>query len=586
LRARPAVFFDDVSTGFLTVFADRRGLIRADRSEEVAPALEALQAAVAAGNYVAGYLAYEAGYALEPRLVPLEPPGRRGPLLWFGVFDPPEVVPAAALDGWRAGRAYAGPLTPEWDAAAYAVRFDRVKALIAAGDFYQANLTFRASFPFAGHPMALYAKLRPAAGARYGAYIDTGAQQFLSLSPELFFEISNGIVTAKPMKGTAARDADPAVDARVRTALAASTKNRAENLMIVDLLRNDLGRIAELGSVTVPDLFAIETYPTVHQMVSTVSARLKRGSDIPAIMRALFPCGSVTGAPKIRAMETIAALEGSPREAYCGAIGWFAPDGSARFNVAIRTLTIEGGRGELGIGGGIVQDSECADEYAEALLKARYYETARRPLELIETLRWSADEGFVRLDLHLDRMQASATFFGLAFDRIRALDVLDEATYALALPVQDRCAHRLRLTLDETGEIACTTARLVPTKDVWTVALADRRLQSSDPLARHKINWREAYDTAPPPGIDELVFLNERGEVAEGARTNVFVARDGHLLTPPLSAGCLDGVLRRALLAEGRALEAPLTPADLAGEFYLGNSLRGLVRGHVLCPRA
>lgn len=586
MRVRPAVFFDDVSTGFLTQFARPQRVIRADRPEEVQPALEALQQAVAAGNYVAGYLSYEAGYALEARLAPLEPPGRHGPLVWFGVFDAPVTAPAAALDGWLEGRAYAGPLTSEWDLTAYAARFDRVKALIAAGDFYQANLTFRAGFAFAGDPLALYAKLRTASGARYGAYIDTGSHQLLSLSPELFFEISDGIITAKPMKGTAARDADPAADARVRDALAASTKNRAENLMIVDLLRNDLGRIAELGSVTVPNLFAIETYPTLHQMVSTVSARLKPGIDIPAIVRALFPCGSVTGAPKIRAMETIAALEGSPREAYCGAIGFFAPDGSARFNVAIRTLTIAGNRGELGIGGGIVQDSGCADEYAEALLKARYYDIARRPLELIETLRWSADEGFVRLDLHLDRMQASAAYFGLTFDRARALDVLDEATYALALPSQDRCAHRLRLTLDETGEIACTTARLAPTKDVWAVAVAERRLQSSDPLARHKINWREAYECAPPPGIDELVFLNERGEVVEGARTNIFVARDGQLLTPPLSAGCLDGVLRRALLAEGRAIEAPLTAADLAGEFYLGNSLRGLIRASIFCPRA
>jgi para-aminobenzoate synthetase / 4-amino-4-deoxychorismate lyase len=584
LRDRPAVFFDDGFSGELTIFADRRDVIRADRPEEVGPALEALQSALAAGNYAAGYLAYEAGYALEPRLKLLETSGRRGPLLWFGVFGPPAERPVADLDGWCTGRAYAGPLAPEWDAAAYAVRFERVKALIAAGDFYQANLTFRARFPFAGDPLALYAKLRPAAGARYGAYIDTGAQQILSLSPELFFEISDGVITAKPMKGTARRERDPEADARARTALAQSTKNRAENLMIVDLLRNDLGRIAELGSVTVPDLFTVETYPTVHQMVSTVSARLKPGIDVPAIVRALFPCGSVTGAPKIRAMETIADLEASPRGVYCGAIGWFAPDGGARFNVAIRTLTVEGGRGELGIGGGLVQDSECADEYAEALLKARYYEADRRPLELIETLRWSAEEGFVRRDLHLDRMQASAAFFGLPFDRGRALDVLDEATYALGLPSQERCAHRLRLTLDESGEIACTTARLAPAKDVWTVAIADRRLRSTDPLARHKINWREAYDSAPPPGIDELVFLNERGEMVEGARTNVFVACDDTLMTPPLSAGCLDGVLRRALLAEGRAIEAPLTSTDLAGEFYLGNSLRGLIRGVFTLP--
>lgn len=575
MRDRPGLFLDD--GGHLSVFAAPLRVIRADAAPEVGPALEALQAARLAGNFVAGYFSYEAGYALEPRLGPLMPLRRSGPLLWFGVFGPPATADAAALEGWASGRAYAGPLTPEWDAAAYARRFETVRELIAAGDVYQANLTFRARFAFAGDPLALYAKLRPASGARYAAYIDDGERQILSLSPELFFTIApdRGIV-AKPMKGTAARRDDPHADTMARVGLAESTKNRAENLMIVDLLRNDLGRIAELGSVAVEDLFHVETYPTVHQMVSTVFARLKPGTGVGAVIKALYPCGSVTGAPKIRAMQAIAALEESPRGVYCGAIGFFAPDGSARFNVAIRTLTICGGSGELGVGGGIVQDSTCDDEYAEARLKARYFETARRPLELIETLRWSADEGFGRRDLHLDRMQSSAAVFGLRFDRDRALAVLEEATFALALPGQEPCAHRLRLTLDEAGEIACTTARLAPSTNVWTVAIADQRLQSTDLFARHKTNWREPYDIAPPPGVDELVFLNERGELVEGARTNIFLPRDGCLLTPPLSAGCLDGVLRRALLAEGRAVEAVLMPEDL-GEFYLGNSLRGLI---------
>jgi para-aminobenzoate synthetase / 4-amino-4-deoxychorismate lyase len=573
---RPAIFFDDVTTSRVAAFGRPCATLTAATLAEVPAVLAAAEAMLAQGNYIAGYFAYEAGYAFEPRLAGLAVPDL--PLVWLQVFDqPPEVCEAAAIAAWSAGRGYAGPLTPEWDAAAYAVRFAQVRELIAAGDFYQANLTFRASFPFAGDPLALYAALRAASGARYGAYLDTGERQILSLSPELFFEISGGVITAKPMKGTAARGADRDADLLARAGLAESTKNRAENLMIVDLLRNDLGRIAELGSVAVHDLFAVETYPTLHQMVSTVSARLKPATGIAALMRALFPCGSITGAPKIRAIEAIAELETSRRGAYCGAIGYFAPDGSARFNVAIRTLTIAHGRGELGIGGGIVQDSVCEDEYAEALLKARYYEAARRPLELIETLRWSAAEGFVRLDLHLDRIAASAAVFGLRFDRARALAVLDEATYALALPGQDAIAHRLRLTLDEAGEIACTTARLGATKNVWTVAIAEHHLQSRDALARHKTNWRAHYDIAPPPGIDELVFLNERGEVVEGARTNVFVPRDGMLLTPPLSSGCLDGVLRRALLADGRAAEVILTPDDLAGEFYLGNSLRGLI---------
>jgi len=586
VNGRLSVFLDDVAAGRLTAFGAPLAVIRADRPQELAPALAALESARGAGNYVAGYFSYEAGYALEPRLAARMPPKRGLPLLWFGVFGAPQTAPDTALAAWRRGRAYAGPLTPEWDAAAYGARFDRVKALIAAGDIYQANLTLRAGFAFAGDPLALYARLRGAAGGRYGAYVDDGARQILSLSPELFFEVSpDGVIRTKPMKGTAARGDDPVADGLARNALAESTKNRAENLMIVDLMRNDLGRIAELGSVAVEGLFAVETYPTVHQMVSTVSARLQPGIGAAELVRALFPCGSVTGAPKIRAMEIIADLEASPRGVYCGAVGFFAPDGTARFNVAIRTLTISGNRGELGIGGAIVQDSEGAAEYAEALLKARYFTTTRRPLELIETLRWSVAEGFVRRDRHLDRMAASALALGLPFDRARALDVLDEAVFALALPEQDPCAHRLRLTLDETGEIACTTARLGPSPDVWTCQISPERVCGTDLLARHKTNWRDLYETEfARSGVDEVIFLNQRGELAEGSRSTIFVARDGLLLTPPLAAGALDGVLRRALIAEGRAVETTLMPQDLQGEFYLGNSLRGLVPALLIQP--
>jgi para-aminobenzoate synthetase/4-amino-4-deoxychorismate lyase len=562
---RPALIFDDGS-GIFTVFGAPGREIRADTPAEIPAALAALEAARASGNYLAGYFSYEAGYALEPRLAPLGRKMRAGPLLWFGVFEAP--VQTAWLANWQTGRAYAGPLTPEWDSGAYEARFAAVKDLIAAGDVYQANLTFRASFAFAGDPLALFAGLRSTAGARYGAYVNDGTRQILSLSPELFFETTpGGGIATKPMKGTAARDADPVADARARDELARSAKNRAENLMIVDLLRNDLGRIARVGSVAVEDLFAVESYPTVHQMVSTVRADLKPGIGIADVVQALFPCGSVTGAPKIRAMEVIAELEQSPRGVYCGAVGWFAPDGAARFNVAIRTLTITGGRGELGIGGGVVQDSDGASEYAEALLKARFYETARRPLQLIETLRWNG--GFVRLDRHLARMENSAAFFAIPFDRDKALAALEAMATGGDL--------RVRLMLDETGAFTATAAPLGPAPERWTAAIAATVLQSTDALARHKINWREQYDVPPPKGIDELVFNNERGEVVEGARSNVFVPRDGVLLTPPLSSGCLDGVLRRELLEDGRAREAVLTPDDLGNGFYFGNSLRGLI---------
>jgi para-aminobenzoate synthetase / 4-amino-4-deoxychorismate lyase len=546
--------------GVRQAFASPRQLIRADRADQVPAALAAAETALAQGKYVAGWLGYELGYVLESRLAGLTP--ETAPLLRLGVFDGPREAPAVA------GRAYAGPLAPEWDAAAYAARFRTVKDYIAAGDIYQANLSFRARFPFLGEPRALYEQLLAASGAGHCGYVDDGERQILSLSPELFFDLSrDGVLTVRPMKGTAPRHGD---DAAERDALAASTKNRAENLMIVDLIRNDLSRIAENGSVAVSDLFRIETYPTLHTMVSTVTARKRAGAGMADIVRALFPCGSVTGAPKIRAMEILRELETSPRGVYCGAVGCFAPDGSARFNVAIRTLTICGDTGEMGIGGGVVQDSREDSEYAECLLKARFFEAARKPLELIETLRW--DNGFVRLDGHMTRMAASARALGLAYDSCAARIALQEAITGRTGPL------RIRLTLNEQGAYHATAHELDGNPPHWTYAVSPQCTDSRDMLLGHKTNWRELYDSEVKRlGTDEVIFRNERGELTEGARSNIFVRHGDALLTPPLSAGVLDGRLRAELIAQGKAREETLMPADLTGEVFFGNSLRGLI---------
>ena len=560
------VVLDDAQGGL--AFHEPVRLIQAERPQDVPAALAAMEAARAEGLWLAGWFAYELGYVLEKRLASLTPAG--GPLLSFGVFDRPcSARPKAA------GRAYAGPLKPEWDVDSYANAFIRVKEYIEAGDVYQANLSFRVNFNFAGDPYALYEELRRSSAAPHCAYIDffdrrnEDRRHILSLSPELFFELTaDGVATARPMKGTGTRDAGGA-------ALAASSKDRAENLMIVDLIRNDLGRLAQVGSVAVRDLFAVETYPTLHTMVSTVTARLKPDMTIATILGALFPCGSVTGAPKIRAMEILRELEASPRRAYCGAIGHFAPDGAARFNVAIRTLTLAEGRGQLGIGGGVVQDSRAHSEYAECLLKARFYEAVRRPLELIETLRF--DREFVRLDSHLDRMAGSAQLFGLAFDARAARRALADCVAGRDGPL------RIRLTLDEAGLHKATAAALAPNPAHWRYAISAVRIDSSDLLLRHKTSWRDLYETeAVRHATDEVIFLNERGELAEGARSNIFVRRGGRLITPPLSAGVLDGRLRAELIAQGECEEAVLTQADLAkadleGAVWLGNSLRGLI---------
>ena len=558
------VILDD---GPRRVFAAPSAIIRADAAGEVPEALARAAAALAQGHHVAGWLAYELGYALEPRLESPQP----GPLLRLGVFQAPE-----ARAPRPRGRAYVGRLQAEWDEAAYGVRFARVKEFLAAGDIYQANLSFRTRFSFLGDALALYEDLRATSDAPHCGFIDDGERRILSLSPELFFDLAaDGAITVRPMKGTYPRQmgAQAGDDAGARARLAGSAKDRAENLMIVDLLRNDLSRIAESGSVKAGDLFKVETYPTFHAMVSTVRAKKRPEAGIADILRALFPCGSVTGAPKIRAMEILRALEVSPRGAYCGAVGCFAPAPggrfSARFNVAIRTLTIQGGRGELGIGGGVVQDSHAQGEYAECLVKSRFFEAARKPLTLIETLRH--DRSFVRLAPHMARMAASAQALGFPFDPIAARAALDAAIANRAGPL------RARLTLDEAGQCRAAAHELAPNPPHWNYRISPDPIQSADLLLRHKTSWRELYDR-DHPGCDEILFCNERGELAEGARSSIFIRREGVLLTPSIEAGLLPGILRAELIASGAAREAVLTPDDLKGEVWLGNSLRGLIR--------
>ena len=584
-RATP----DDAGTARLRLYERPESIISASEPGEVGPALAALDRALARGFHLAGYFSYELGYAFEPRLARLMPPRRSVPLLWFGVFGPPREMAGREGTRWFEDnaqcRVYAGPLRFAETRDTYSPKFRRIAGYIAAGDVYQVNLTFPAAFSFAGDPLALYRRLRPHASAAHGAYVFDGARSILSLSPELFFSIADGVLIARPMKGTAPRGQDAGGDARLRAQLATSEKDRAENLMIVDLIRNDLGRIAQQGRVRVEDLFTVETYPTVHQMVSTVRAEPRPGVTPSQIVRAVFPCGSVTGAPKIRAQEIIREMETGPRGVYCGAVGAFAPDGSAHFNVAIRTLTIDAqaGNGSLGIGGGVVADSREAAEYDECLVKARYYTAQRVPLALIETLRFEPSLGFVREALHLARMARSARALGLPFDAAGAASALREAVEEAGR--EHAGALRVRLSLDEEGgfEAAATPFVALAPGAVWRYAISARRVASRDALARHKTSWRVAMDEERAmwtrKGCDEVVYLNENGDLAEGSLSNIFAGRDGRLLTPPLDSGALDGCLRRELLDAGECAEARLTPADLAlaDVVYLGNSLRGLI---------
>jgi para-aminobenzoate synthetase/4-amino-4-deoxychorismate lyase len=581
MSPKPWVVLDDIRARRSFVYGNPVELIVARSSEEVGPALRAMNAAIAAGKHLAGYLSYELGYALESKLAARLPVETALPLLWFGVFDaPPRVLEdAQAADFAQGGRAYAGQPQFEWSGSDYRQRFAEVVERIERGDVFQANLSFRARFPVVGPPFALYLEMRKAADVAYAAYVDDGENAILSFSPELFFEVvADGTLRTQPMKGTAARGRDEVEDDTLREALRTSAKNRAENLMIVDLMRNDLGRVAETGSVAAERLFDVDTYATVHQMTSTVSAKLRRDCGPQQIVRALFPPGSVSGAPKIRAMEILHELETTQRGVYCGAIGRFDPDGTAAFNVAIRTITIRDGCGELGCGGAVVADSDAAGEYAECLLKTRYFTAGRKALRLIETLRCERGDP-IRLDLHLSRMEISARRFGFLFDRRRVHDA------ALRGASRDVARERMRIVLDEAGTFEVTTQPLDDTQQgPWRFAISPLRLDSTDELLRHKTDWREFHDGEQSRlhdlyGCDEVLFLNERGELCEGSRSNLFLRIDGVLLTPAQSCGLLDGCLRREMLEQGLCHEAVLTRADLdrATEIYLGNSLRGLI---------
>lgn len=570
------------------LFSQPKDIVSAWTPDEVAPALARIEAATAEGLHAAGFLAYELGYVLEPKIRSLLPEGRNVPLLWFGLYDAPREMTEAEVDHWLATHTKSGSyqftaVATAWDQAEYESRFAAVQEKIRAGDIYQLNLTFKARFRLEGSPLTFYRDMRRRQRVAYGGIVDTGEVTVLSASPELFIEKEGRVVSTRPMKGTAPRAGTPEADAEARRVLSTDVKQRAENLMIVDLMRNDLGRIAEVGSVGVTDLFTVETFRTLHQMTSGVEATLKDGLGLSDLIRAIFPPGSVIGAPKIRAMELIHDYETEPRGVYCGAIGHITPSGGALFNVAIRTPVIfRGGQGEMGIGSGVVYDSVGAKEYAECLLKMKFLTDPPKSFELIETLLYEKGAGFWLLDGHLERLKASAAYFGYPHDDAKVRAALDDAVSG-----RPEGRLRVRLLLAEDGSVTVTTAEQ-PAQAAGAAmryVISDTRVDSANAFLFHKTTRRELYDRewqhyAETAGADEVLYLNERGELAEGSRTNIFIERDGKLLTPALSSGLLPGVLRRDLLASGRAEEAVLTLEDLtrADAVYVGNSVRGLVR--------
>ncbi len=588
---------NSAGTGAPTLlFSNPKEIVSAMTPDEVGPALARLEAAAAEGLHAAGFFAYELGYVLESKIRDLLPEGRNVPLLWFGLYDAPRAMSEAEVDHWLGTHTKSGSyqftsVTTAWSQEEYEARFAAVQEKIRAGDIYQLNLTFKARFRLEGSPLTFYRDMRRRQRVAYAGIVDTGEVTVLSASPELFIEKDDRVVSTRPMKGTAPRAGTPEADAEARRVLSTDVKQRAENLMIVDLMRNDLGRIAEVGSVGVTDLFTVETFRTLHQMTSGVEATLKEGLGLGDLVRAIFPPGSVIGAPKIRAMELIRDYETEPRGVYCGAIGHITPGGAALFNVAIRTPVIfRGGQGEMGIGSGVVYDSVGAKEYAECLLKMKFLTDPPKSFELIETLLYESGKGFWLLDGHLERLKASAAYFGYAHDERAVREALDRAVDG-----RPEARLRVRLLLAEDGAVSVTVAEQ-PAQAAGTAmryAISDTRVDSANPFLFHKTTRRELYDRewqhyADTKGADEVLYLNERGELAEGSRTNIFIERDGKLLTPPLSSGLLPGVLRRDLILQGKAAEAVLTLDDLerADAVYVGNSVRGLVRAEPVTAAA
>jgi para-aminobenzoate synthetase/4-amino-4-deoxychorismate lyase len=584
------------AAGWSRLFVSPLRTLIAHTPDELHLLLAELEKAAAAGLTAAGFLSYETGSCFEPR-AGLIAPSPDEPLAWFGIyprsypFDPatgsfPQGAPPE-LAGIARIPAKAAPVVRTWlpiSAGEYAGKIEAIHAWIRSGDVYQLNYTLPLEVSVEGCLGALYRELIRRQPVAYGAFVHwKPGRRILSISPELFFRIDEQdgerhIVT-RPMKGTVARGRTTAEDRAQAQWLQRDEKNRAENLMIVDLLRNDVGRLARFGSVRVEEMFAVERHPTLWQMTSTVTAQLRPGTSVADVLRALFPCGSITGAPKVRAMQLLAELEAWPRGVYTGSIG-FIEGGKAAFNVAIRTLEFEGNQGQMGIGSGVVIDSDPAAEYAECQLKARFLTEPAPEFQLLESLLWQG--GYPRLELHLDRLEDSAGYFGFACDRGAVEAALGE--HARSLP--SGAARKVRLLLDRDGAVRISSELLPEDGDPASpvrICIARERTDSADRFLFHKTTQRalytRAFAEAQRLGYGEVLFFNQRGELTEGAISNVFLERNGRWFTPSVACGLLAGVERRYLLAARPEIEERvLTAEDLktANRIWLSNAVRGL----------
>jgi para-aminobenzoate synthetase / 4-amino-4-deoxychorismate lyase len=581
---------DDPPSRLLTGWVET---LACDDGDGLPAMLARMEESLRQGLHAVGLFSYELGADMHR----IAPRSKQEPLAQVLLFKHCERLSSAQVLAWLAARKQDRPAgIAQVRASVTDGQFEdaisRIHTYIEAGDTYQINYTYRLRFDAFGSPVDLYRRLRERQPVPYGALIMLpDGCAVLSLSPELFVRHAQGLVTTRPMKGTSAASGDAAIDSERSAALAADPKNRAENLMIVDLLRNDLGRVAKFGSVRVPKLFSVDRYSSVLQMTSTVEAELQAGIGLSDVFDALYPCGSITGAPKRRTMQIIRELEPDPRGIYTGAIGWFdAPAAGRRIgdfclSVPIRTLTLqpETGdgirKGELGVGAGIVHDSVAREELAECRLKASFLTGLPNAFELFETIHATRKGGCRNIDLHLQRLRASAGYFGFSFDEVALRAALKQACSALV----DDSPYRVRLALKQDGTCSIQSAPLAPIESPVKILIAAQRTDANDLFLRHKTTVRERYDdawrAAEAQGAFDMLFCNERSEVTEGGRSNIFVKIAGRWTTPPLASGVLPGVMRSVVLADPQwnATEGIITLDDIrhAEEVIACNALRG-----------
>ncbi|HJV16632.1 MAG TPA: aminodeoxychorismate synthase component I [Bacillales bacterium] len=546
-------------------------IIEAYTLEDVKAGLEKVQRAARSGYYAAGYVSYEAAPAFDSAFIVHG--DSKMPLLWFGIFKNPSSSPE--LSGGQTFKV--GDWLPDTTVQQYHSAITDIKSAIENGDTYQVNYTIRLRSDFEGDDFSFYRQLSKAQSSNYSAYLNTGKYRILSASPELFFHWKDGEITTRPMKGTCKRGRWYEEDEANAQWLYHSEKNRAENVMIVDLLRNDLGATAIPGSVKVPKLFEIEKYPTVLQMTSTITAKTNPETTLVDVFSALFPCGSITGAPKISTMKIISSLEDSPREVYCGAIGYITPDQEAIFNVPIRTTIIdaETGKMEYSVGGGITWDSEIEDEYEEALTKAMLLTATIPEFDLLESLRLENGK-YGLLDRHLQRLQRSADYFGFDFS-----DVEIQAKLAQYAKSRIDGVEKVRLVVRKDGVISLDGSPLATFNDSLPICLADKPISNQNRFLYHKTTYRKMYEEqrARHPDEFDVLLWNEAGELTEFTIGNLVMEIGSQLYTPPVECGLLPGTMREALLAEGKIKERILTKKDLAKatQIWLINSVRGWV---------